>query len=507
MVCVSEALSSEAVPASRLRYHRDVNLRSASTLLLIALAGCRPSGRGRAASPVDPNAYPACDAPSDPYRPERSLPGPGAPLWIRRFGCQGDDRAMGLAIAPNGDVVATGSFVGRVSFGDRVLASGGARDAFVARWNAQGEPLWNVRLGGVNSEARGTNLAINARAEVLVAGRFHGVLDATRPQLLSRALDPFLVKVNSDGAFLWARRFDRAGTSGDGDVPFAPDPLGGALLAVGPTERAARDGFVSRIAAAGNLPGRVSLPDGHVSSVAVGADRSVVVAGHAGMTEAPASSGGAGRLRFRLRPRSQVDSLFVAKYDAGAERVWTRALGGRGTAFGEPLVAVDAAGGIYVAFAYRGAVDVGTGPVPASGGFDLALSKLDSTGKTIWTRAFPGPQGNEWMNALVVDAAGSVAIGGTFERAVDFGGGPIMSAGPISGYVARFDTLGRHQWSRVFGGQQSSAVVEDVAIGPRGQVAVAGAFKGWTDFGGGLVPASGAWDGFVAMLSGSDGQR
>lgn len=470
-------------------------------LLIVALAGCRPHGRGATPEPIDPDAYPPCDAPSDPYRPRAVADEPGAPLWIRRFGCQGDDRAAGVAVGPEGDVFATGTFSGLVSFGDQPLRSGGARDAFVARWDSEGKSVWSIRLGGVRSEARGTNLSLNARSEILVSGRFHGVLDATRPQLLSRALDPFLVKMNPDGAFLWARRFDRAGTSEQGRVPFAADPLGGALLPVAPSGPQARDGFVSRIDASGNLPGRVQLPEGFVSSIAVGGDRSVVMAGHGGIDEAPAPTRGFGRPGLRLRAPARVGSLYVAKYGADAQRVWSRSIGGAGTrGYGEPLVAVDASGGIYVACAFQGSLRLDTGEVRSGGGFDLFAMKMDPLGATVWTRTFPGPQGNEWVHALAVDQAGGIVVGGTFERAVDFGGGPIMSAGPISGYVARFDPLGRHVWSRVFGGQHSSAVVEGVALGADGKVAVAGAFQGWTDFGGGLVPASGAWDGFVALL-------
>lgn len=398
----------------------------------------------------------------------------------------------------DGHVVATGSFAGEVSFGDRPLRSGGARDAFVARWDERGQSVWSIRLGGLNSEARGTSLVLNAHAEIFVGGRFHGVLDATRPQLLSRALDPFLLKMNGDGAFLWARRFDRAGTSDDGKVPFAPDPMGGVLLPVAPSGASIQDGFVSRIDATGNLPGRVPLADGHVSSISVAADRSVVVTGHGGFDQ-PAARPPRGR--FALLAKTPVSRLFVAKYDGNANRAWTRSLGGSGArGFGEPLLAVDGSGGTFVAFAFQGMVDVGTGSVQSGGGFDLVLMKLDPTGATLWSRTFPGPQGNEWLNAIAVDSAGNVVIGGTFERAVDFGGGPIMSAGPISGFVAKLDSFGRHVWSRVFGANQSSAVVEAVAFGPEGTVAVAGAFQGWTDFGGGLVPSSGAWDGFVAVL-------
>jgi hypothetical protein len=471
-------------------------------LVLFGLIGCRAEGRGRGAAAIDPAAYPPCDVPSDPYLPDKTVQGPGAPLWIRRFGCQADDRAMGVAIERDGHVVATGSFAGRVSFGDAPLVSGGTRDAFVARWDEEGKSVWSLRLGGVNSEARGTNLTLGARGELVVAGRFHGVLDATRPQLMSRGLDPFLLMMKQDGSFLWARRFDRAGTSDQGKVPVAADPFGGVLLPVAPSGSGATDGVVVRVDPSGDLPGQVPLPEGHASSLAVHADRTVLVAGHGGF-QAP-STAPTGRGRFRVAApgaAATVRQLFLASYDDKAQRTWLRTIGDvRAKSFGEPLIAVDADGSGYVAFTFQGGVDVGTGLLESGGGFDLVVMKVDRVGRTVWARAFPGPQGNEWVNAIAVDRAGNVVLGGAFERAVDFGGGPIMSTGPVSGFVARLDNLGRHVWSRVFGAQGSSAVVEAVALGSAGNVAVAGAFQGWTDFGGGLVPSSGAWDGFVALL-------
>lgn len=148
---------------------------------------------------------------------------------------------------------------------------------------------------------------------------------------------------------------------------------------------------------------------------------------------------------------------------------------------------------MFVVVTFQGAVDVGTGVLRSGIGFDMLAMKLESTGNTLWAKAFPGPQGSEWANALAVDSVGNFAVGGTFERAVDFGGGPVMSAGPISGFVAKFDGFRRHLWSRVFGARQSSAVVEAVVLGTNVRWALLGRSKGGLTLEEGLsqLPANG----------------
>ena len=476
-----------------------VSFRAFCCWMLMGLAGCHSEGRGRRASTIDPAAYPPCDVPSDAYQPDKPLNTPGAPVWIRRFGCQADDRAMGVVIEHDGNVVATGSFSGRVSFGDAPLISGGKQDAFVVRWDAKGKPVWSLRLGGLNSEAQGTNIMLGATGELMLAGRFHGVLDATQPQLLSRGLDPFVLMMSKDGSFLWARRFERAGTSEHARVPVAGDAMGGTLVALSPSNPKADDGVVVRVDPSGDIAGQVPLAEGTVASVAVHANRSVLLAGFRGLPHSQKPKG-LPRVTGSAPVGLASQLLFLTKIDDQARRVWWREIGdARVRAFGEPLLMVDPQGYGYLAFSYQGEIDVGTGTMDSSGGFDIVMMKLDPAGRTVWARAFAGPQGNEWVNGLAVDPAGHLAVGGAFEAAVDFGGGPIMSAGPISGFVAIFDSLGRHLWSRVFGAQQSRAVVESVSLGAE-NVAVAGSFQGWRDFGGGLVPSAGQWDGFVALL-------
>src|SRR5262249_39555561 len=103
---------------------------------------------------------------------------------------------------------------------------------------------------------------------------------------------------------------------------------------------------------------------------------------------------------------------------------------------------------------------------------------------------------------VVVDAAGVVTVTGTLRGAVDFGGGPLVSAGSADVFVARFDRAGRHVAS-VRAGDAAYQTASDVALDPTGNVLLAGGFQGILDLG----PAShvnlSGIDVFVAKLDAS----
>ncbi len=113
-----------------------------------------------------------------------------------------------------------------------------------------------------------------------------------------------------------------------------------------------------------------------------------------------------------------------------------------------------------------------------------------------WSPGF-GDVDDEGGYDIVVDSAGNVLVTGFFEGPVDFGGGSITSAGSFDIFVAKFDSAGTHIWSQGFGGvglDNGFAIGTDGA----GNVLVTGAFSGTVDFGGGPITSAGAGDIFIA---------
>jgi hypothetical protein len=196
--------------------------------------------------------------------------------------------------------------------------------------------------------------------------------------------------------------------------------------------------------------------------------------------------------------------LFLLELDPGGVVVRSQSFGHRYRDFGQ-RVAVDGAGNVLLLAEFMDEVAFG-GPVLVSeGNRDVAVVKLAATGEHLWSRRFGSPF-NEYALGLAVDPAGNVALTGSFDNEIDFGGGKLVSAGESDVYVARLGPDGAHLWSKRFG-----AVREDIGHGIAadryGNLVVTGWFWSEVDFGGGVLRAEGMnKDGFLLKLS-ADGKH
>jgi hypothetical protein len=96
---------------------------------------------------------------------------------------------------------------------------------------------------------------------------------------------------------------------------------------------------------------------------------------------------------------------FVRKYDTSGEVLWTRQFGTSedDSAYG---VAVDASGAVYVA-GYTGGHLQGTN----KGAVDVFLRKYDAMGNVVWTRQF-GSTASDFVNGVAGSSAGNVYLVG-----------------------------------------------------------------------------------------------
>jgi hypothetical protein len=199
-------------------------------------------------------------------------------------------------------------------------------------------------------------------------------------------------------------------------------------------------------------------------------------------------------------------SLFVAKLDPAGHHVWSRGFGDQATVtrWGAG-VALDASGNVFLTGYFGGTVDFGGGPLVSAGSDDIFIAKLDASGKHLWSRRF-GAAGNHQGQSVAVDGLGNVIVAGRFDGAVDFGGGALVSAGGFDLFVAKLDGAGNHRWSRSFG-DAAYQFDASVAVDTAGSVIVAGDFLGSIDLGGGKFVSAGGNDVFVAKLDAMTGDH
>ncbi|HZF47198.1 MAG TPA: hypothetical protein VE093_01035 [Polyangiaceae bacterium] len=163
-------------------------------------------------------------------------------------------------------------------------------------------------------------------------------------------------------------------------------------------------------------------------------------------------------------------------------------------------VATDAAGNIYAVGIFSGVVDFGGGPVTSAGmSEDIFVLKLDKTGAFGWLKSF-GDAEYQFGTSLAVDPAGDVLLTGYFTGSVDFGGGALASAGNEDVFVAKLDPTGAHVWSKRFGDASDQNALS-VAADSAGNVIVTGYFNGAVDFGGGALTSAGLGDIFLVKLN------
>ena len=251
-------------------------------------------------------------------------------------------------------------------------------------------------------------------------------------------------KGSCQGALLWARRF---GSSGDGAHGIATDDSGNILL--------------------------------------TGVFRDVIEFGASTLTSA-----GNG-------------DVFVLKLSPLGKVLWAKRFGGVNSDFGEDL-AVDSAGHIIIVGRFNDVVDFGAGEHTSQGSTDIFALELDEDGNTVWSKSFGGPAKDMGLSVAISSVDDVVLVGG-FNDAVDFGSGPVQSAGQSDIFVLALDgKSGTPQWSQQYGGagpDNAEAVVIDAAD----KVIVTANFKQTVDFGDGPQVSAGEYDMAVVKLDSAGG--
>jgi hypothetical protein len=143
----------------------------------------------------------------------------GACVWSRTIDVPG----LGAWLFPSGEVLVSRSFSGTVDLGGGPLTSVGASDVALARLDSSGAHLWSKSFGTAGVSLSPTIFA-NANESVLLTGGLTGWVDFGGGPIGSMVDQVYVVKLGSDGTFLWQHPLP-SGTR------VLADPCGAALYA------------------------------------------------------------------------------------------------------------------------------------------------------------------------------------------------------------------------------------------------------------------------------------
>jgi hypothetical protein len=307
---------------------------------------------------------------------------------------------------------------------------------------------WVTSFGGAGSDGARV-VAVDGAGNVYSAGWFSGTASFGGTSLVSAGgQDIFLTKSSSAGSLLWARRFGGLGNE-------------------------------------------------TVTCIALDSNGNILLGGNFGGT---ANLGGA-----NLVSAGDYD-IFLAKYDASGNHVWSQRFGGRNldVPYG---VAVDSQGNVVMTGSYRESVSFGGGAFLSILNGDTGfLAKYTPGGAHLWSQSFAGSSAN-FGRGVAVDRNDNILITGYFNGWINFGGGQLNAvyAGSPNTFIAKFAPTGGYVWAKARGDNNTTKAYA-IALDANADVIIAGEFHTQTDLGGGRLTGSAMYtDVFVAKYSGVDG--
>jgi hypothetical protein len=440
-----------------------------------------------------------------------------------------DDQALGVAVDAGGNVALAGFYSGSINFGGQTLNSfampwigtEAEKDAFVARFNAAGQPVWAKALGTGGGTDKGTSVATTSSGDVVVGGTITGYFDFGDGRMIAGGNnDAFIARyAAANGAFVWSQQFGANGSdqtrgvtvdaadntiavgqfSDHADVRYTPAVNGDDLVATGGTTD--YDAFVVKYSPTGALTwaknfGGTASDDAY--GVATDRRGNVYVVG--------TFYGSATFGSTTLTSSGPSHDVFVAKLDgATGNPIWATRLGGaqdddaRAVTVDEDSSAATDDGKPVVVGTFQGTATLATGPqVTSNGAKDIFVARLSASGALSTVRTIGGA-GTDTTGDVALDATGNAIVTGSFAGTVDFGGDVRTASGATDMFAASYNAASGRQWSRQYTGLGMQTGT-GVAVASNGRLVMSGAAERTTTFGYGNLTAIGLADAVMAYL-------
>ncbi|MGK7915749.1 MAG: SBBP repeat-containing protein, partial [Prochloraceae cyanobacterium] len=337
-------------------------------------------------------------------------------MWIKQLGTPEDDFSQGVAVDSNSNVFIAGSTEG--SLGDTNL---GSSDTWIAKYDSQGNLLWNRQLGTPDLD-RFQGLATDLNGDVYLSGSTLRTIEGT----FTIDSDAWVAKYDSQGNLLWNQQLASSGSESPTGV--ATDSEGNLYIS-GSTRGTPGEGgssaWLIKYDSQGNLLSNQQL---EASGSEVSAGIAIDNSGNlylSGVTDS--TSGG-----------SDSDA-WIAKYNADGNLLWDRQLGSSEYDYSQ-AVATDSNGNVYLSGGTNGAIEGGN-----AGLNDAWVAKYDPEGNLLWTKQI-GTVGNDSAEAVTTDLEGNVYISGLTNGTIGE-----VNAGDSDAWVAKYDPDGNLLWTEQFG--------------------------------------------------------
>jgi len=200
------------------------------------------------------------------------------------------------------------------------------------------------------------------------------------------------------------------------------------------------------------------------------------------------------------------DTTALTVYNIGVSQnaSWVNNLSGATGNENGTTIAYDQNHVVYTAGTFRGTLIIGNDTLKGGNTEEGYLTKYDTLGNPVWTRAFTG-LGTERINGIAFDNSGNIFVAGQFSTSIKIGSVNLTGLGSSDGFVAKINPAGVVTWARRFGGTGSETVAGILYSPSSNSVSLGGTFNGTMVIDATNTTSGGDLDIYVAQFDGTSG--
>lgn len=426
--------------------------------------------------------------------------------WATHLGgVTGNTSGRGIAVDGEGNSVTTGFFASTVDFDPSddslMISSAGGFDFYIQKLSPAGELIW-VQTFGDNYGELAFKVIIDNEDNIYVTGYFYNTIDFDPSDEIYELtpigdVDVFILKLSSEGEFIWAKSF--GGEERDVPVDFNFDEENNLLLLgefrstidIDPgasvfelTAVDDKDIFLQKLTREGNFIWGISVGGSSLNiagGVICDSNNNVYIAGsYSGSVDF-----NPGPETFYLSPAGPTD-IFLLKLNSLGEFIWAKTLGGV-ELMSNVVLELDVDDNVIVVGQFRGEVDFDLGDdeflLDSPGNFDLFILKLDPAANFMWVKNY---EGNFEVIPLDigVDEYNNILIAGQFAGSLKLKPYPdleILYSELDDILILKLNEDGDHIWGKKIGGSGTQAAYGVVPFGSE-SIYITGQFQQSVDF-------------------------
>ena len=353
----------------------------------------------------------------------------GSLLWSTYFGSNFLELALSCAIDNSGNIYVSGfteSNSGITTSGSHQGNFGGQSDAFLVKFNSNGQRQWATYCGGSGIDY-GYACSVDALGNVYLTGETSSsnniATSGAFRENYAGGNDAFLVKFNASGQRLWGTYF--GGTSADNSISCVID-FNNNIIIAGRTysdsiatpgvqyENLIGNGFIAQFNSVGNL-NWATYYTSEVQSCSTDSTGNIYIAGFTNSTNLIATPGA-----HQENYGGDMEDAYLAKFNNLGLLIWGTYYGGEYRDFSYSVSA--SSNKVYLSGFTTSSINIATSgayqTVNGGGMYDAFLAEFDTNGVRQWGTYY-GSGGIDQAFSVTTDSNGMIYLAGATYGSVE----------------------------------------------------------------------------------------